>query len=104
MKKLIVILVLLSLFACQKDKYCWKCQEFVSQMVYNPSIQGSDIPAGYPNLNVLKKDTCNLTKSEIHSYEKQNLTVDSSYIIIKNDQQVDITWLLVTKKSMNCKN
>jgi hypothetical protein len=74
MKKLLIILVLLTLgFSCKKpDTYCWSCRwQFISTL----------------RVQSITTDVCDMTERQVNSYEKIN-----TYIDINGDKHEMVCW------------
>jgi len=61
MKKLLLILGLVILFSCEKDTYCWVCQQTTTYTTFY--MQNEIIVSGF--------ETCDKTLAEIQLMEKE---------------------------------
>jgi hypothetical protein len=100
MKKLLFILMLMILFACQKDKFCWICITTITQNVVVQVSYDGPMPVGFPNSRTEIEKVYNLYPDQIIEYTKDHTYTDSIELPI--DGTLPIPWLLVTKRVMDC--
>ena len=61
MKKLLLLIGLVFLFSCEKDTYCWVCQQTTTYTTYY--MQDDIVISGF--------ETCDKTLAEIQQMEKE---------------------------------